>query len=50
MAEYILYILTGAIFGAILAMIWQMKTMMKMDKRLIALEKRILGILEKRKK
>jgi len=48
--EYILYILTGAIFGAVIAVIYQMKIMMKMEKKLIALENKILNTLEKGKK
>jgi len=45
--EYVLYLLTGAIFGALIAVVYQIKLMMKMNKKMISLENKMLRLLEK---
>ena len=45
--EYILYILTGAIFGALIAVVYQMRYLMKMDKKLIGMDKKLLEMEKK---
>jgi hypothetical protein len=50
MEDYALYLLTGAIFGALVAVVYQLKMLKRLDDKIISLEKNILGNKSKTKK
>jgi len=47
--DYALYMLTGAVFGAVVAIVYQVKRLTKLEERIISLERRILKQLKKKK-
>ncbi len=49
MEDYALYLLSGAIFGALVAVVYQLKILMKLDKKILRIEQRIETILKQGK-
>ncbi|GEM_PF-3048877 len=47
--DYALYMLTGAVFGAVVAIVYQVKRLTELERRMISLERRILEQLKKKK-
>ena len=50
MEDYALYVLTGAIFGSLVAVVYQLKLLVRMDKKILAIEKRIESLLKEKGK
>ena len=49
MEDYALYLLTGAVFGAIVAVVYQVKRMALLEKKMLNMEKKILSKISRKK-